>query len=123
MTLDLQTVLPNTPHSLDGSGFIFGSGTSLEAGYPMMPQLTRDIVKALNPTDRAVLDDVLVAADSLYVDATASPNIEQLADLVIAHAINSGDKRFTGLETRLRELVLERLLSVTNPSLDNHCRF
>lgn len=123
MTVDLSAILPNVSQTLDGTGFIFGAGTSREAGYPMMPQLTREVINALKPDERAVLDEVLRQAGELYDDAQAIPNIEQLSDLVIAHWTNSGDPRFSALETRLRELILNCLLAVSNPNIDNHCRF
>lgn len=123
MTIDLATILPNIAHTLDGTGFLFGAGTSSEAGYPMMPQLTREVIGELDSTERSILDEVLKLAEETYDDAKATPNIEQLSDLVIAHWANSGDNRFLGLETRLRDLILARILAVANPVLDNHCRF
>lgn len=89
----------------------------------MMPQLTRDVMTALKPAEHAVLDEVLKLAGEAYDDVNATPNIEQLSDLVIAHWTNSGDARFSGLESRLRELILEAILAVSTPNLDNHCRF
>ena len=123
MTIDLSVILPNVSQTLDGTGFFFGAGTSREAGYPMMPQLTREVITALKPDERVILNEVLKQAGETYDDANALPNIEQLSDLVIAHWTNSGDARFSALETRLRELILECLLAVKNPNIDNHCRF
>lgn len=123
MTIDLSAILPNVAQTLDGTGFLFGAGTSREAGYPMMPQLTREVIGALNSAERSVLDEVLKLAGETYDDGNATPNIEQLSDLVIAHWTNSGDARFSGLESRLRELILARILDVASPTLDNHCRF
>jgi len=120
MSLDLPTILPNITHSLEGTGFLFGAGTSAEAGYPMMSGLTRKVVGGLKPDERTVLDEVLKAVGSAYDDKAATPNIEELADLVIAHAINSKDARCATLETKFRELVVQEILSVKNPSLDNH---
>lgn len=123
MPLDLSTILPNISQSLNGTGFLFGSGTSREAGYHMMPGLTRSVIGALTHTERAILDDVLRAGSTTYDDATATPNIEQLADLVIAHWTNSGDARFGLLESRLRDLIVHEILSVTSPNIDHHCKF
>ena len=103
MIIDLSVILPNVTQSLEGTGFLFGAGTSREAGYPMMPQLTREIMSVLKIGERTVLDEVLKQAGEIYDDANAIPNIEQLSDLVIAHWTNSGDPRFSALETRLRE--------------------
>jgi hypothetical protein len=123
MALDLSVILPNVSQSLNGTGFLFGAGTSCEAAYPMMPKLTREVVNALKSAERTIFDEVLKSAGGAYDDANATPNIEQISDLVIAHWINSNDTRFNDLENRLRELILERILSVANPVLDNHRRF
>lgn len=123
MSLDLSTILPNISHSLESTGFLFGAGTSAEAGYPMMGGLTRKVVSALKSDQRKVLDEVLAAAGRTYIDKDANPNIEDLADLVIAHALNSNDPRCTALETTFRELVVQEILSVKNPTLDNHIQF
>ncbi len=123
MTIDLSVILPNTSSTLDGSGFLFGAGTSREAGYPMMPKLTHEVINALSAAQRTILDEVLNAAGEIYDDANATPNIEQLSDFVIAHWINTGNPRFNDLEARLRELILECILAVTSPNLDNHYRF
>lgn len=123
MTLDLATILPNITHSLEGTGFLFGAGTSVEAGYPMMSGLTRKVVGALAPAERAILDEVLKTGGTAYDDLTATPNIEETADLVIAHAINSKDARCIALETRLRELVVQEILAVRTPNIANHVQF
>ncbi|MCO5053641.1 MAG: SIR2 family protein [Verrucomicrobiae bacterium] len=123
MSLDLVTILPNINHSLEGTGFLFGAGTSVEAGYPMMNGLTRKVVGALTPAERAVLDKVLKAAGSSYDDAKATPNIEEIADLLIAHAINSKDAQCIALEPRFRELVVHEILAVKTPNIDNHVQF
>ena len=123
MSLDLATILPNITHSLEGTGFLFGAGTSVEAGYPMMSGLTRKVVGALSAAERTVLDEVLKAVGAAYDDATAMPNIEEIADLVIAHAINSKDARCILLETKFRESVVQEVLSVKTPIIDNHVQF
>lgn len=123
MTLDLATILPNIAHSLEGTGFLFGAGASVEAGYPMMSGLTRKVVGALATTERRALDEVLKSVGTAYDDAAGKPNIEEIADLVIAHAINSNKSQFIALETKLRELVVQVILSVKSPNLDNHVKF
>lgn len=123
MSIYLQTILPNVSSSLDGTGFLFGAGTSREAGYPLMPGLTRQVVGALSPGERSVLDEILAADGIVYDDALATPNIEELSDLVIAYSINTGHAHCHALEGRLRKLIVECLLAVSNPVLDNHCRF
>ena len=123
MNLGLETILPNIAHSLDGTGFLFGAGTSVEAGYPMMSGLTRKVIGTLTAAERTVLEEVLKAVGTSYDDALATPNIEEIADMVIAHAINSMDPRCATLETKLRELVVHEILSVKTPNFDNHVQF
>lgn len=120
---NLGAMLPNISSGLENTGFLFGSGTSLEAGYPMMAGLTKDVVGALSTTERAALDEALSAIGLAYDSVTAEPNIELIADAVMAHAINSGGPRFVDLEARLRQLVTDVILGVTHPKLDYHVRF
>jgi hypothetical protein len=123
MTIGLAAVLPNLSNGLDGTGFLFGAGSSVEAGYPVMTDLTRTVVSALCQSDRAMLDEALHAATSKYDDTTGEPNVELLADMVMAHAIKSGEARFFALEARMRDLVTEVILAVTSPQLEHHVRF
>ncbi len=123
MSLDLSDILPNLAYSLEETGFLFGAGTSVEAGYPMMNGLTRQVVASLTADERATLDRALAAAGQTYSDASATPNIEEMADRVIAHAITAGDPRSTALESKLRESVVQVLLSVGAPVLDHHVQF
>jgi hypothetical protein len=119
----LASVLPNVSQALDGTGFIFGAGSSFEAGYPMIPTLTREVLAALNTTEKTTLEEVLIAASAAYDNATATPNIETLADLVIAHHINTNLPRFKDLENKFRKLILDIILSVDSPNLSNHVHF
>lgn len=88
-----------------------------------MAGLTRSVVSGLTTTELATFDEALYSASITYDNETSEPNIEVIADIVLAHAINSGDSRFSMLEARLRELVTEVILSISNPTLDYHIRF
>ncbi len=88
-----------------------------------MTVLTRQVIAGLSASEKSDLAVVLNATGLSYDDATATPNIEEIADLTIAHALNSGDARYAILEQRLRELIVEVLLSVASPNFDNHVRF
>lgn len=88
-----------------------------------MAGLTRKVVSALKQTEKEVLDGVLKAAAKVYSDKDAEPNIEELSDLIIAHAINAHDEKCAALETTLKKLVVSDILSVTSPILDHHVHF
>lgn len=119
----LDSVLPNISQALNNTGFIFGAGASYEAGYPMMQSLTKNVIGALDSTERDTLDQVLDAANIVYDDNKGTPNIEDLADVVIAHHTNTNQPIYRNLENRFRQLILEMLLSIEKPSLDNHVKF
>jgi hypothetical protein len=123
MTISLSAILPNLSNGIENTGFLFGAGTSVEAGYPMMASLTRSVVDGLTTTERATFEEALHSAASTYDHAAGEPNIEVIADIVLAHAINSGDPRFSILEGRIRDLVTEAILGVSSPRLDHHIRF
>lgn len=119
--LTLSDIFPAHLQGLDGLGFFFGAGTSFEAGYPLLDSLTVDVIASLSPQERDVLDEALHSANVTYSSGT--PNIETLADIVIAHSINTGQPRFSQLESRLRDLVVEAILSISAPTLDHHVAF
>jgi len=119
----LVDLLPNIATGISNSGFFFGAGTSVEAGYPMMPSLTKQVISALSAAERSHLEEVLVANSLSYDDATGQPNIELLADHIISHAIDTGASRFSALEDRIRTLITDVILAVSNPDLDNHVKF
>ena len=123
LLLTLNQLLPSLNQSINGIGFLFGAGTSFQAGYPLMTTLTRQVVATLTTAEKADLTAVLAAAGQAYDDAAAAPNIEEIADLTIAHALNSGDPRYTNLEHRLRDSIVKSLLSVASPNLDYHVQF
>jgi hypothetical protein len=123
MTLTLQQILPNLQSGLTNTGFLFGAGTSVEAGYPMMPRLTKEVVSSLSSLERGVLDDALSANGVHFEAAANAPNIELISDLVMSHAITTGSSRFIDLEKRIRSIITDIILGVTTPSLENHIRF
>ncbi|MEM8948915.1 MAG: hypothetical protein AAGC99_06245, partial [Pseudomonadota bacterium] len=105
VSLALPVILPNISTSLDGTGFLFGSGTSYEAGYPMITGLTKSVVSGLNSSEREELDRVLDQNSLEYDESEGIPNIETIADIVISHQIQTGDQRLTQLETRFHDLI------------------
>lgn len=123
MPISLSDIFPNLSATLDGTGFVFGSGSSFEAGYPMMAGLTKQVVGALSAPDKGLLDTALGHVGVTYDPATSTPNIEQIVDIVTAHHIATSDAALGALESRLRELIVESILSVATPNLEKHVRF
>lgn len=123
MELNLEGLLPTLSQSMDGIGFLFGAGASFQAGYPLMTTLTRQVIDGLTSTEAESFSAVLLASGKSYDRHRATPNIEEIADLTIAHSINMGEARFSSLELRLRELIVESLLAVKEPELEHHVKF
>lgn len=119
----IDQVLPNLASGLSGTGFIFGAGTSAEAGYPMMPALTRGVISALGAEEKSLVDEILEGNSITYDPLAGAPNIEVIADLVVTRAITTGCTRSSALESKLRELITEAIVSVENPVIDHHVRF
>ena len=119
----ISNFVPNTAHSIDKIGFLFGAGTSVEAGYPLTSGLTREVISALNADDRPLLDDILAASNKTYDDTSGLPNIEDIADLVTEHALNSNNQSSLELRHTLRQLVQESILAVFSPDVSNHVIF
>ena len=121
-TINISHVFPNIGLGLDGIGFIFGAGSSYEAGYPLMNTLTQLVVSALNASEREIFDQVLAAESLSFNLATGEPNIEIISDAVITHAVNTNDLKFRNLAEKITHLVTEVILTV-DPILDHHVRF
>lgn len=123
MVLTLDQLLPSLGQSINGIGFLFGAGASFQAGYPLMTTLTRQVVAGLTAIEATDFAAVLSASGRAYDNATATPNIEEIADLTISHSLNTGDPRYINLELRMRQLIVQSLLSVTAPDFQHHIKF
>lgn len=123
LDLTIDQLLPNLNQSINGIGFLFGAGASFQAGYPLMTTLTRQVIAGLSSTEISDLTAVLAATGQTYNDVAATPNIEEIADLTIAHSLNTGDPRFANLELQLRKLIVQSLISVKSPDFQHHINF
>ncbi|MBR9762421.1 MAG: hypothetical protein GYB53_02490 [Rhodobacteraceae bacterium] len=121
--MPIEDFVPKTRTSIDNLGFLLGAGTSFESGYPLVAGLTKEVISALQPDERASLDEVLHAFGKPYDDALGSPNIEEISDLVIEHHTNSQIDRFKVLKERIRELVRDAILGVEHPDISNQVSF
>lgn len=123
MTFSLSQLFPGIETGMNKIGFLFGAGTSKEAGYPLMPDLTKSVVGNLGARFRETFDEILDARDLTYDANNGIPNIEVISDLVIEFYVNTHADRFSELETEIRRLIVENFLSVKTPDITHHVRF
>jgi hypothetical protein len=121
--LSIEEFVTKTGTSIDNVGFLFGAGTSFESGYPLVAGLTKEVVGALPADERAALDEVLANTGATYSDTDGTPNIEEISDLVIEHHTNSQLEKYRVLKEKIRELVRDAILGVTNPDIANQVAF
>ena len=122
MSFTLSQLFPGIATGLNRIGFLFGAGTSKEAGYPLMSDLTNSVVSSLPSGHRATLDEILGAKGFTYEPAKGSPNIETLCDLVTEYFVTTQESKYGELESTIRERIVELILSVTSPDLTHHVR-
>lgn len=123
MSLTLSQLFPGIETGLNRIGFLFGAGTSKEAGYPLMGDLTKAVVSNFRPTLKATLDEILAAKGLTYDSSTGTPNIEILSDLVTEYFVTTQDSKYGDLDSEIRQLIVDAILSVTTPDLTHHIRF
>ena len=123
MSLTLSQLFPGIETGLNRIGFLFGAGTSKEAGYPLMGDLTKTVVSNLHPVLKTTLDEILTAKGLTYNPAAGTPNIEILSDLVTEYFVTTQEPKYGDLESDIRKLKVDVILSVTDPDLTHHVRF
>ncbi len=121
--MSIEDFVAKTRSGIDGLGFLFGAGTSFESGYPLISGLTRQVVDGLKQEEVATLHEVLAANDMMYDTESATPNVEEISDLVTEHYTNSKLKKFGQLVDRLKMIVSDVILSIHDPDLSNHVAF
>jgi hypothetical protein len=123
MSYTLTDILPGIGTGLNNVGFLFGAGTSKGAGYPLMGDLTKQVLANLNSDDKITLEGILVQNGLSYDERSGSPNIEILADLVVEASINAPKAEHHRLYAEIQRHISEIILSVESPNLDDHVRF
>ena len=123
MSLTLSQLFPGIETGLNRIGFLFGAGTSKEAGYPLMGDLTKAVVSSLPPHLKPTLDEILGVKGLTYDPATGSPNIEILSDLVTECFVTTQEPKYGDLESEIRKMIVDVILSVPKPDLTYHVRF
>ena len=123
MSLTLSHLFPGIETGLNRIGFLFGAGTSKEAGYPLMGDLTKTVISSLPSACKGTLDEILVAKALTYNSANGTPNIEVLSDLVTEYFVTTQQPKYGDLESEIRKLIVDAILGVTAPDLTHHVRF
>ena len=123
MSLTISQLFPGIGTGLNRIGFLFGAGTSKEAGYPLISELTQTVVSHLSSTHRETLDEILNAKKLTFDTIRGEPNIENLSDLVTEYFISTQKPKYGDLEKEIRKLIVETILSITSPDLTHHVRF
>ncbi len=117
--MGIEDYVASTQFGIDNLSFLFGAGTSFEAGYPLISGLTVSVLDGLSTNENNDLSEVFSA---LKIDME-NLNIEQISDCISKHYIDSQDIRFSYLMDRIRALISEVILDVSYPNLSNHVTF
>jgi hypothetical protein len=123
MSITLSQLFPGIETGLNRIGFLFGAGTSMEAGYPLMGDLTKTVVSNLRPALKTTLDEILATKALTYDPFAGTPNIEILSDLVTEYFVATQEPKYGDLESEIRLLIVDAILQVTAPDLTHHIRF
>lgn len=129
MAFQLDDIFPNLAHGLSNIGFFLGAGASQKAGFPMMPNLTIQVLKRLKPDEEPLLESLVQKSHGISIDKSkGEPNIEIISDIIEAYILSGDPKhadypRMVDLRRSIRQHIVEVLLDVKNPKLDDHIRF
>ena len=123
MTLHISDFFPMSETGLNSVGFLFGAGTSKEAGFPVMKELTNTVLEELTHNSRKALDEILSKQDITFNSTTGEPNIEVLSDLVTQFKIDTQDSRYNRLEEEIRKAIVKSITNEQEPDLNNHVCF
>lgn len=52
-------IIPTINNGLSNVGFLFGAGTSFEAGYPLMSGLTTTVFSKLDDNDKGIIETAI----------------------------------------------------------------
>lgn len=110
-------------------GFLFGAGTSFEAGYPLMANLTNSVLSQLEPSDLNIIQTAIENYNNEFLTKynikTNVPDIEQLINMVcsLKTSCNGYYNTCRNLECKIKDLIYQNLKGVSNPNLKYHIKF
>lgn len=126
MTVTIEDVFPNINSSLSKIGFLFGAGTSKEAGYPLTNDLTKNVLEKLPEDKISLLTDLLQRKHLKISINDGSPDIETISDIITEYKLintETNHRKLLELETSIQDLIVDEILSVKNPNLKFHTLF
>lgn len=108
MGLSLDSLFPQIQKGgLRNAGFLFGCGTSKSAGYPLMPELTKEVMASLDPGEKQVVDELLGRNKLTYDGNAGTPDIETIYDYIL-QILNSGTLAgIQALDSKIRQSIIE----------------
>lgn len=129
ITLKKEDIIPTVNKGLSNIGFLFGAGTSFEAGYPLMSGLTTAVFSQLDDNDKQLIATALnfhneVNQTKFNVKDNV-PDIELLLNIIKNLQIgqNGYYKVIYELEQKIKHLIFDTLKNINNYNLDNHIKF
>ncbi|MFC6197543.1 SIR2 family protein [Ponticaulis profundi] len=121
--MNIEDFVPEVGQGIDKIGFLFGAGTSFEAGYPLISGLTKQVFQELESDERDLLSSILEQQSLAYDQELGTPNIEEIADFVTARQVNADCPQSKRLLDKIRKLIREAILGVTTPNISDHVAF
>lgn len=127
-TLTKEILIPTISKGFAHVGFLFGAGTSYEAGYPLMSGLTKIVASKLSPNDIGIIETAIdkfnKESDIKYNINDKFPDVEILLNMISDLKAISGYYTVSyNLEQKLRKVIYETLKNVQNPNLEYHVKF
>jgi hypothetical protein len=128
VSFSISEIFPNASQGLSNVGFLFGSGTSYKAGYPLMPELTIKVLEKLEQNKIDIIKKIIEKQNLKLDKSRGEPNIEVISDTIESgiYTVNPSDelyKKLIDLRKDIRKRIVEILLENKRPILDDHIRF
>lgn len=125
LTITLKDLFPNIEQSLENSGFLFGAGTSKQAGFPLTSELTQKVYSKLNNEEKELLASLFNRKEIDFSIENGIPDIETGLNIISEFRLldNFNISEIQNLETHLQNFIVEEIRNVNDPNLDLHIQF
>lgn len=122
-------IIPTINNGLSNVGFLFGAGTSFEAGYPLMSGLTTTVFSKLDDNDKGIIETAInfhnEANQTKFNIENNIPDIELLLNII--KDLQTGKSGYYStvykLEQKIKQLIFDTLKNINNYNLNNHIIF